>query len=289
LTRRTALHAKDMSTAKMQLEEALKTSMKVKDRRNQGVARKALGDWYWQSGQIDAAREFYEQSLLIRRQFHEKRGEAITLKSLGDLALRERDYVTAQSYLEHSNTQFLELKDLRGHGVTLHSLGILAWEQNNKPMAQNHFEQSLNLLRRVQDRQSEGTLLYTLALWADTQKRPDEAENWYHESLRIVTEVKAAYSIALAREGLADFLVRRYGQQRKRESDALFIEAVEVYELLGRHQDAQRVEERRTGRNKESDKDKFVRALIYDLDEGPNGQGFAFSNEKRYRLSRALG
>ena len=250
---------------------------------------KALGDWYWQSGQIDIAREYYESSLVIRREFHELRGEATTLKSLGDLALaqKERDYVTAQSYLEHSYRHFLKLKDQRGQGVTRHSLGILAWEQNDKTAAQNHFEQSLELLRKFQDRQSEGILIYTLALWADAQKYFNDAENWYRESLQIATQVQAANSIALSREGLADFLARRYGQQGKRESDLLFVEASEVYELLGRHQDAQRVEERRTGRNRGSDKDKFVRTLIYDLDEGPNGQGFAFSNEKRYNLARA--
>lgn len=289
LTRRTALHSKDMSMAKMQLDEAYNTSKKVKDRRNQGVALKALGDWYWQSGHMDAARESYEKSLIIRREFHELRGEAITLKSLGDLALaqRERDYVTAQRHLEHSYRHFLKLKDLRGQGVTRHSQGILAWEQNDKTLARDHFEQSLDLLIKVQDRQSEGILLYTLALWADAQKNLNEAEKWYHKSLQIATEVQAANSIALSREGLADFFARHYGQQGKRESDLLFVEAAEVYDLLGRHQDAQRVEERRTGRNKGSDKDKFVRTLIYDLDEGPNGQGFAFSNEKRHSLARA--
>lgn len=289
LTRRTALHAKDMSIAKTQLEEAYNTSKKVKDRRNQGVALKALGDWHWQSGHMDAARESYEKSLIIRREFHELRGEAITLKSLGDLALaqRERDYVTAQRHLEHSYRHFLKLKDLRGQGVTRHSQGILAWEQNDKTHARDYFEESLDWLVKVQDRQSEGILKYTLALWADAQKNLNDAEKWYHESLQIATEVQAANSIVLSREGLADFLARRYGQQGKRESDSLFVEAAEVYELLGRHQDAQRVEERRTGRNRGIDKDKFVRALIYDLDEGPNGQGFAFSNEKRYNLARA--
>jgi len=280
LTRRTALHAKDMSTAKIQLEEALTISRKVKDRRNQGVALKALGDWYWQAGKMGDARESYEQSLVIRRDFHELRGEAITLKALGDLALRQHDLATAQKHLERSYDLFLRVKDPRGQGVTRHSLGILAWEQNDRTTAHNHFDQSLNLLRVVQDRQSQGTVLYTLALWTE-QKKPDEAEEWYRESLQIATEAQAANSIALSREGLGDFLVRRSGGRGKSEGDSLLARAAEIYELLGRHEDVQRIEELRTGRNRERDREKFVRALIYDLDEGPNGQGFALSNERR--------
>jgi tetratricopeptide (TPR) repeat protein len=280
LTRRTALHAKDMAIAKIQLDEGLATSKKVKDRRNQGVALKALGDWYWQAGKMSDARESYEPSLIIRRDFHELRGEAITLKALGDLALRQFDLATAQKHLERSYDLFLRVKDPRGQGVTLHSLGILAWEQNDKSTTHNHFELSLDLLRMVQDRQSQGTVLYTLALWAE-QKKPDEAEKWYRESLQIATEVQAANGIALSREGLGDFLIRRYGQKGKAEGDPLLADAAEIYELLGRHEDVQRVEELRTGRKRGLDREKFVRTLINDLDEGPNGQGFALSNERR--------
>ena len=284
LIRRTALHAHDMSTAKQHLEDGLNISRKVKDRRNQGVALKALGDWHWQAGNMSNARESYEQSLPIRQDFHELRGQAITLKALGDLALKGHDLATAQRHLDQSYRFFLQLQDQRGQGVSLHSLAILAWEQNDRTTAHRQLNQSLNLLRVIQDRQSEGNVLYTLALCADVDSDFTNAEKLYRKSLEIATQVQAANTISLSREGLGDFLIRRYNRKEKKEEiGSLLAGAAEIYEFLGRgrHEDSHRIKEVQAGRRRGNDRDKFVRSLIYDLDEGPNGQGFALSNERR--------
>lgn len=297
LTRRAALHAHDMITAKRQLEEGLAISKSVNDRRNQGVALKAIGDWYWQSGNLSAAHESYEQSLTIRRDFHELRGAAITLKALGDLALREAHFTTGrnrenhltvgQRNLEESYRIFSKLKDLRGQGVALHSLGILAYIYNDRSNAWESFTKSLELLKLVQDRQSQSTVLFTLALLTE-QKNAEEAESRYRESLEIASEVQGVNNIALCREGLGDFLIRRSGGKGKAEGDWLLSETKKLYELLDRHEDVERVEELRMGRNRGYTKERFIHTLIYDLDEGPNGQGFALSNEKRASRSQKV-
>ena len=271
----------DMTAAEEHLQLGLKISSDIKDRRNEAVALKALGDWAWQSGDLATARSYYEESLPIRKNCRDLRGEAITLKALGDLALYEDDKIAARSYLNQSLALFREMQDRRGEGITLHSVAMLALEGSNKSMAQKYLSQSLDLIRGVRDRQSECTILYSLALWGDIQGDTSQAEQYYRESLQIATEIKAVYNLALLQEALGDFCIRRYGQKGKNEGDLFLIEAAKNYRLVGREIDAKKVEERRRGQYKIRDRNRIVRYLIYDLDEGPNGQSFAVPNERR--------
>jgi hypothetical protein len=49
------------------------------------------------------------------------------------------------------------------------------------------------------------------------------------------------------------------------------VKAAETYRRLDQHDDAERVEEQRVGRYRTPERDRMIHALIYDLDEGPNG------------------
>lgn len=271
----------EMPTAKRQLEEALAISRRIKDRRNEGAALKALGDWAWQSSDLDTARSYYEESLPIRIDCRDLRGEAITIKALGDLALQEGDKATAQKNLNQILTLFREMKDQRGEGIAFHSLAILALEEGDSATSLRYLNQSLSLIQSVHDRQSESAVLYTLALWNEIQGNLSQAEHLYRECLQIAIEIKVMYNLALFQEALGDFLIRRYGQKSKYEGDQLLIQAAEKYNRIGRYDDARHTEERRGERYKFRDKDRIVRALIYDFDEGPNGQTFAVPTERR--------
>ncbi len=278
----------DMTTAKKYLEEALTVSRRIKDRRNEGVALKALGDWAWQAGDMSAARDYYETSLPVRWDCHDLRGEAITLKALGDLALRGGNKSLAQNYLKQSLDLFVQLKDLRGQGVTLHSLGVLDLEQNEKAAARQHFDQSLVLLQRVQDLQAQSSVLSSWAVLAELQGDFSLAEKYHRDSLRIASEVKIAYNLAISQEALGEFLLGQRGQRGKEEGNLLLVKAADTYRRLGRHDDAEHTEERRVGRSKVRDRDRIVRALIFDLDEGPNGQSFTVPNERRTAHPRGI-
>lgn len=98
--------------------------------------------------------------------------------------------------------------------------------------------------------------------------------------MRIATEIKAVYIMAISREALDDFLLRRYGQKYKEEGDELLSKAAKAYRDIGRADDAERVEERQVDKYRDCDKVKIARALIYDLDEGPDGQIFAVPTER---------
>jgi tetratricopeptide (TPR) repeat protein len=270
-----------MTTAKKHLELGLAISRRIKDRRNEGVALKALGDWAWQTGDMDAARSYYEESLPIRQDCRDLRGEAITLKVLGDLALQVGGKAATRELLNQSLTLFRQLRDQRGEGITLHSFAVLALEEGDRATVQKYLDHSLALIRGVQDLQSESAVLYTCALWAEMRGDFSQAEESYHQSVQIATEIKAAYNLAVFQEAFGDFLIRRFGQRGKNEGVLLLIQAAETYRRIERQEDAERVEERRIGRYKIRERDKIVRALIYDLDEGPNGQSFAVPNERR--------
>ncbi|HYT35953.1 MAG TPA: tetratricopeptide repeat protein [Ktedonobacteraceae bacterium] len=268
----------DMNNAKELLDESLDILKRIEDQRNKGVTLKALGDWAWQNGDLIAAKNHYEESLAVRESCHDLRGKAITLKALGDLALKEQDRNTAEDFLLESLKLFRKMNDQRGEGVTLHSLGMLALEQNNSFTAQNYFDQSLSLLHRVQDRQSRGIVLYTLALLAEMQENLDKAEESYRESLEIAIKVKAINSLRISQEAFRGFLLKRYG-------GTIFVEAARVYKELSGYDSAEHSEEQSIGKYYSPDRDKIVCALIYDLDEGPNGQSFVVPTERLVRRS----
>jgi tetratricopeptide (TPR) repeat protein len=274
----------NMAAAEEHLNLGLEISRRITDRRNEAVALKALGDWAWQAGDLDTARRYYEECLPIRKDCRDLRGEAITLKALGDLAFYEEDKMTTRSCLDQSLTLFRQVQDQRGEGITLHSLAMLALEEGNKSKAQKYLSQSLDLIGSVQDRQSECTVRYSLALWADMQNDTSQADQYYRESLQIAAEIKAIYILALLQEALGDFCIRRYGQKGKSEGDHSLIEAAKNYRLIGRENDAKKVEERRGGRYNIRDRNRIVRCLIYDMDEGPNGQSIAVPDERRSAL-----
>jgi tetratricopeptide (TPR) repeat protein len=270
-----------MELAKKHLDLGLTISRRIKDRRNEAVALKALGDWAWQAGDMDAARSYYEESFPIRQECRDLRGEAIILKVLGDLALQVGNRTSTRDHLNRSLTLFREIKDQRGEGIALHSFAILALEEGERAIVQNYLNQSLSLLRSVQDRQSEAAVLYAFALWAEIRGDLTQAEEYFRQSVQIATEIKTVYNLAVFQETLGDFLIRRAGQRGKNEGDFLLVQAAETYRRIERDEDARHVEERRIGRYRIRERDKIVRALIYDLDEGPNGQSFAVPNERR--------
>ncbi len=283
LSRRTG----DMASAKRQLEEGLAIGRRIKDRRSEALALKALGDWAWQAGHMGAARDYYNESLTVCKDCHDLRGEAITLKALGDLDLKGGDKTSARKYFSLSLDLFHQMKDVRGQGATLHSLGILSLDQGDKTAARTHFDQSLDLLRRVQDRPSEAAVLYALADCAGARSDLAQSEKCYRESLQIATEIKAAHYTAVFQETLGDFLLRHYGQKDRQEGNLLLVKAAESYRLIGRIDAAEHVEERRVGRYRVPDRDRIMSSLIYDLDQGPNGQGFAVPHERRSALRPA--
>jgi tetratricopeptide (TPR) repeat protein len=266
----------EMNTAKKYLNESLAISQRIKDRRNEGVTLKALGDWSWQTGDMSAAKHYYEESLAVRESCHDLRGKAISLKALGDLVLREGNRTTAEDYLLQSLNLFLGMKDRRGEGATLHSLGILALEQDNSltPTALKYLDQSLELLQSVRDRQSEGTVLCTLALLAEIQGPFAQVEAWYRKSLEIALEVKVVNSILISQEAFRNFLLRRY-------AGPLLADAAKVYKELSGYDSIGHSDEQGVSKYNEANRDRIMHALIYDLDEGPNGQSFAVPTERR--------
>jgi len=277
LSRRTG----DMATAKRQLEEGLAIGRRIKDRRSECLALKGLGDWAWQASHTDDARDYFNESLSVCKACHDLRSEAITLKALGDLALKEGDKANAQKNFSLCLDLFRQVKDLRGQGATIHSLGILTLEQGDKSTPRTHFDQSLDLLRKVQDRSSEAAVLYALGVLAEVRGDLAQAEQYNRESLQIAIEIKAELDIAVFRETLGDFLLRHNGQKDRQEGNMLLVKAAESYRLIGRIDDAEHVEERRIGRYKARDRERIMSTLIYGLDQGPNGQGFAVPHERR--------
>ena len=266
----------DMKEARAQLRRAMALSREVGDQRNLAVALKALGDWHWQAGDLRAAEQLYRDSLRVRRRVEDKHGIAITRKALADLALVEERFDEAVPVLDECATLFAELEDRRGQGAVLHSRALLAWHRGERDRANDLAQQSLKLLTAVDDVQFQAVALHALAGLAAAHD-PDQADERYRAGLELAGRARAVHIFALLEEARGGLLVSTGGPDQRAEGTALLRHAAELLHGLGRAEDARRTLRSANG----ALGTPTFAATIYDLDEGPNGQGFAIPNDRR--------
>jgi tetratricopeptide (TPR) repeat protein len=279
--------AKDMREAKRFIEGGLQVSREVKDRRNTGVALKALGDLEFQRRRWRAAHDYYQRSLKIRETIREKAGRAITSKALADLSLVQGDVAGARERLVACQREFEELGDLRGQGAVWHSLGVLQAIAGDTPdpatyaQARTCFETSRGLLQQVQDQQSLAVVLYGLACIAEALGDLEQPRLLSAEAAAAASASQGVLIRAVLDEGRAAFLIAYGAAPQRAEAESLLGAAAERYLGLMRRADAARAKGRTGGSNPDRPRDRILDALIFDLDEGPNGQGFTIPNDRR--------
>jgi tetratricopeptide (TPR) repeat protein len=265
----------DMREAGAFLTRGLELSRRVGDRRNVAVALKALGDLAWQSGDRAAAGRYYAESLPLREQIRDLHGQAITRKACADLDLAEDRLDTARGRLAAAEETFVRLADPRGQAAVLHSRAVLAVREGDPIAAANLLTRSLDLFATVRDVQSQAVVTLTSACLAELSDDRERAERLYRDGLVLATASRAVPVRAQLAEGLGA------GYSDGTERRRLLEFAAAVYDGLGRPQDAARVRDWLAGRAGDRPADRATEILIYDLDEGPNGQGFAIPNDRR--------
>jgi tetratricopeptide (TPR) repeat protein len=251
---------------------------RASDRRNTGVALKALGDWAWQAGDLRAAQIYYERSRAIRLEAQDRPGVVITAKALADVEIAQGHDVPP-STLDKYAEEFARLEDDRGLGSVYHSRAVLAWSDGDVAQARELAQESLRLLEAVDDVQFQAVAHYTLACLAAGDS--GEATALFQRGLELARNCRAVYVGAFLEEGYGDLLFRAGTGDQKTEGVALLGHAAELFGGMGRRDDARRAKRRLHAGWDASVIDHARHVLVFDLDEGPNGQGFAIPNDRR--------
>lgn len=107
----------------------------------------ALGVAYKSIGEVERARESYQQAATLRRRLGDQRGYATTLRNLANLALVQGEQELAESQLREAQTILEGLGDTAGLADLYNDFGLLAEERGDSEAALAHYQRALRARR----------------------------------------------------------------------------------------------------------------------------------------------
>ncbi|MFN8488111.1 MAG: tetratricopeptide repeat protein [Caldilineaceae bacterium] len=181
-------------------------------------------------GDYAAARNFYEESLVISRALEDQRGIAFVLNNLGLLAFDQGDYAAARNLQAESLTLFRQIGDKWGIAAVLNNLGLVAVEQGDYAAARSLHEESLTIKRALGDKQGIASSLNNLGNVALNQGDYAAARVLHEESLAMKREVGDKQGIATSLNNLGNVALsqRDYAAAR-----ALYEESLTLQKAIG--------------------------------------------------------
>jgi len=171
-------------------EQALQIYRAIKNRHGEGWALGNLGIAYLSLGDYAKAIEYGEQQLTIAREIKNRQGEGTALGNLGAAYHSLGDYAKAIEYGEQYLTIAREIKDRLGEGTALGNLGAAYRSLGNDAKAIEYGQQSLAIAREIKDRKGEGTALGNLGLAYGSLGNYAKAIEYAQQHLAIAREIK---------------------------------------------------------------------------------------------------
>jgi len=178
-----------MEAARQRYEEALVIDREVSDRRAEGIAVNNLGTVDLEQGRWDEARLSFEEALTIHLEVGDRRREAVAVVNLGSVQFGRGQMEEAQRSYEAAVAVYRTMGDRRNEGFTLGLLGVLYEAQGRIEEGRWRFEEALAIHREVGNRRVEGIALCNLGDLHMEQERTEEARQCFGEALAIHREV----------------------------------------------------------------------------------------------------
>ncbi|HEX8181450.1 MAG TPA: tetratricopeptide repeat protein [Pyrinomonadaceae bacterium] len=181
---------------------------------------------YQHRGELDKARQLYDESLEIKNKYGNQPGMAGTLLQLGWLAQGSGKLEEARQLCHKSLRIAHRIGDRRGVARALHQLGRLAKDRGKLAEARRLYNESLEINRELDDQRGIASTLHDLAAVLQDQGEHDKAHRLYTESLRIVESFGDRSGIAstLHQLGNIAYLAGKFAEARRLYSESLEIE-----------------------------------------------------------------
>jgi tetratricopeptide (TPR) repeat protein len=167
------------------------------------------GDCLNNLGRYDAAAATYEEA--IRKD--EKRGDlrdvAVGKLQLGSVRLGQQRYAEALEAYKEARDTFSRLNEPGTVAVAWHQIGIVHKKAGQPQAAEEAYNQSLAIEVRLGNQAGQASTLGELGnLYADLVQRPEEAVAFYQRAAEIYGEIGNLASEGIARNNLANTLVK---------------------------------------------------------------------------------
>ncbi|MEG4105910.1 CHAT domain-containing tetratricopeptide repeat protein [Microcoleus sp. S13_C5] len=145
-------------------QQALQIYRALKNRLGEGATLAFLGNAYRFLGNYAKAIEYTQQSLAIAREIKNRGMEGFPLRILGKTYLSLGNYAKAIEYAQQYLEIAREIQDREGEGTALGILRVAYLDLGNYAKALEYSQQSVAIAREIKDRQSEGEALIDLGL-----------------------------------------------------------------------------------------------------------------------------
>jgi tetratricopeptide (TPR) repeat protein len=188
------------------------------------------GNQQYQSGQVEAAIQLWQQARAGYQQLHNQSGEGAALINIGAAAVRLERYKEAAIALEAFLLLAQALPNRHSEAQAFSNLGIAYQALGNYVKAIKSHQQSVKIMLSLGDRQGVGQSLGNLGNALEALGDYENATLSYQQSLKIARQVgdRPGGSIALNNLGVMYTNLGKY-----KEALPLFQESLKVSQALG--------------------------------------------------------
>lgn len=189
----------DVAQAQTGAEASLALRCKLNDAPGIADSLNLLGLLAMDAQMFDAAREMFEESLLLRGP-NDHAGRARVQHNLALIASRAANNDEARRLYQESLNHRRQAGDTRGEATTLGNLGALAFKTADFKAARTLYRESLALRRQMSDRQGIALMLYNLGELEALENDHERATVFFIHAERIFRELGSVYASAPQQE-----------------------------------------------------------------------------------------
>jgi tetratricopeptide (TPR) repeat protein len=151
-----------ISEAKEVLQESIKESESIGDRREASYSIQCLGLVLWYEDDLDGAEELCREAINTCQDIGYSRGEANTIGNLGLIYLKREQLDEAQSYFEQARSLCVKVDNPHGENRHLSSLAQVFRSQGSNEEALDCLQKALKIACEIGDRWGEAHCLWHL-------------------------------------------------------------------------------------------------------------------------------
>ena len=171
-------------------QQALQIYRALKNRQREALALRLLGGAYLKLGNHAKAIEYSQQWLAIAREIKDRQQEGLALGLLGAIYASVDNHAKAIEYSQQWLAIAREIKDRQGEGQALAILGIAYNSLENSAKAIEYAQQSLAIARAIKDREGEGNALGNLGIAYRSVGNYAKGIEYSQQWLAIAREIK---------------------------------------------------------------------------------------------------
>ena len=210
-------------------EGAQRTFVEAGDFGGAASALSAIGNIFWQRGQLSNADEAHKKALAIRRDIGDKRGIGASLNDLGNVHYRQDDLPAAKTFLEEAVAIRRDIGDRPGLATSLNALGVVL-QRTDEPMAKKLYLESLAMWREIGDKERIAISLNNVGTVLELEPDLPGAKRTHEEVFTIRQEIGSKGGMAASLSNLGAVLSK---QGELAEAQKKYEQAVAIRKEIG--------------------------------------------------------